>query len=378
MTVRDAVRTTALIAAKDLRVEWRSKVGLNQVLPFAATVMVIFAFALDRFPNAPTPEGRREGSLLQTVAPGLVWLATLFSLLLLVQRTFSVESEDGALDALRAAGIDAGAMFWGKTLALAAQLAVLEALLLGTAVVLYGVELRWSGMVLLGATWLAATFGLAAVGTLYGGLAAGARGRETLLPLLLLPVVAPVLIGATQRSKQRSASQGRTSRRAGPRSASWRCSPSPSVPGERWPSARSSTSRRQVGQRVQASDDGSAAVTSTSIPSPRPRRRRPARPRRRPACSVPPRSSASPGSWRSGWASRRPTRTSASRCGSCTCTSPRRGWRTSRSSSPRWPRRSTCCPSGTRSAGTASPAPAPRSACSSWGSRSSSARCGVA
>ena len=48
------------------------------------------------------------------------------------------------------------------------------------------------------ATWLAATVGLAAVGTLYGGLAAGARGRETLLPLLLLPVVAPVLIGATR------------------------------------------------------------------------------------------------------------------------------------------------------------------------------------
>ena len=47
-------------------------------------------------------------------------------------------------------------------------------------------------------TWLTATFGLAAVGTLYGGLAAGARGRETLLPLLLLPVVAPVLIGATR------------------------------------------------------------------------------------------------------------------------------------------------------------------------------------
>ena len=53
-------------------------------------------------------------------------------------------------------------------------------------------------MGLLLVTWLAATGGLAAVGTLYGGLAAGARGRETLLPLLLLPVVAPVLIGATR------------------------------------------------------------------------------------------------------------------------------------------------------------------------------------
>lgn len=199
MTLRSGVGTAMLVARKDLRIEWRSRVGVNQVLPFAVIVMVIFAFALDRFPNAATPDGTRgDGTLLQTVAPGLVWLATLFSLLLLVQRTFAVESEDGALDALRAAGVDAAAVFWGKSLALALQLAVLEALLLGTAIVLYAVELRWTGAVLLGVTWLAATIGLAAVGTLYGGLAAGARGRETLLPLLLLPVVAPVLIGATR------------------------------------------------------------------------------------------------------------------------------------------------------------------------------------
>jgi len=199
------LRTAWLIAGKDLRIEWRSRIGLNQVLPFAAIVMVLFAFALDRFPAAP---GSGEGPLLQsglvreplleTVAPGLVWLATLFSLLLLVQRTFAIESEDGALDALRASGVDAAALFWGKTVALSAQLAVLEAVLLLTAILLYGVEVRPSGVVLLIITWLAATVGLAAVGTLYGGLAAGARGRETLLPLLMLPVVAPVLIGATR------------------------------------------------------------------------------------------------------------------------------------------------------------------------------------
>ena len=156
--------------------------------------MVMFAFALDRLPAPPGT----DDTLLESVAPGLVWLAALFSLLLLVQRTFAVETEDGALDALRAAGVDAAALFWGKTLALGAQLAVLEALLLVTAILLYGAEIRPSGVVLLVTTWLAATVGLAAVGTLYGGLAAGARGRETLLPLLLLPVVAPVLIGATR------------------------------------------------------------------------------------------------------------------------------------------------------------------------------------
>ena len=53
-------------------------------------------------------------------------------------------------------------------------------------------------MPLLVATCLAATAGLAAAGTLYGVLAAGLRVRETLLPLLLLPVLAPVLIAATR------------------------------------------------------------------------------------------------------------------------------------------------------------------------------------
>ena len=61
---------------------------------------------------------------------------------------------------------------------------------------MYGTDV--TGVPLLLATCLAATAGLAAAGTLYGVLAAGLRVRETLLPILLLPVLAPVLIGATK------------------------------------------------------------------------------------------------------------------------------------------------------------------------------------
>ena len=186
MTFTDRWRIARLIAAKDLRIEWRSRVLTNQVLPFAGVTMVMFAFALD------------ATNVLERVAPGLVWLATLFSLLLLVQRSFAVESDDGALDALRVAGVDPLAIFWGKSLALAVQLAVLEVVLLLAAVLLYGAVVPLGGVVLLVTTLLAATGGLACVGTLYGGLTAGFSGRETLLPLLILPVVAPVLIGATR------------------------------------------------------------------------------------------------------------------------------------------------------------------------------------
>lgn len=182
-------RIARLVAMKDLRVEWRSRVVINQVLPFASLVMVMFAFALD------------NDNVLTRVAPGLVWLATVFSLLVVVQRSFAVETADGALDALQVAGVRPGGIFLGKAMALAAQLAVLELVLLFAAVVLYKTELPASGVVLLVTTFVAATTGLAFVGTLYGGLAAGAKGRETLLPLLMLPVVAPVLIGATRATE---------------------------------------------------------------------------------------------------------------------------------------------------------------------------------
>jgi heme exporter protein B len=191
-------RIARAVATKDLRIELRSRVVTNQVLPFSGLVMVMFAFALD------------NDDVLQRVAGGLVWLATLFSLFILVQRTFAVETYDGALDSLRVAGVNPQGIFIGKSVALFAQLLVLESVLFVAAVVLYRVNVNGSGVVLLVTCILCATAGLAFVGTLYGGLTAGARGRETLLPLLLLPVVAPVLICATRATESAFRSGGVT------------------------------------------------------------------------------------------------------------------------------------------------------------------------
>jgi heme exporter protein B len=194
---------TRLVAAKDLRVELRSRVLVNQVLPFAAIVMVLFALALDI-----------DGGLLARVAPGLVWVATLFSMLVVVQRSFAVEADDGALDALRTAGVPAQGIYFGKAVALTLQLVVLEMLLFLAAFVLYNSRVGAGGVVLLITSALAASCGLGLVGTLYGGLTTGTKGRESLLPLLLLPVVAPVLIGAT-KATEAALGEGETSMREG-------------------------------------------------------------------------------------------------------------------------------------------------------------------
>jgi heme exporter protein B len=177
-----------LVAGKDLRIELRSRVALNQVAPFALLILVLFAFALDP-----------DRGVLERAAAGLFWVAVLLSALLAVQRSAGLEAADGVPDAQRLAGLDPAGIFLGKAAAVAVQLAGLEVLLGIGVVVLYGVDVQGVGTLL--ATAVAATVGLAAAGTLYGVLAAGLRVRETLLPLLLLPVVAPVLLAATRASE---------------------------------------------------------------------------------------------------------------------------------------------------------------------------------
>jgi len=120
----------------------------------------------------------------------------LFAAVLAIQRSFALESADGNRDGLRLSGLEPSAIFFGKALALAVQLLLLETLLGVGVAVLYGPHLD-DGFLLV-ATAGVATIGVAAAGTLYGVLAAGLRVRETILPILLLPVLAPVLIGATR------------------------------------------------------------------------------------------------------------------------------------------------------------------------------------
>ncbi len=179
------LRQALLVAGKDLRVEARSRVALNQIVPFGTLVLVLFAFALDP-----------DRGILERVAPGLLWITVLLAALLAIGRSFAIEGENGVPDALRLSGLDGAAIFAGKAAAIAVQLLALEVVLGIGVVVFYDLELHHP--LILAASSLAATVGLAAAGTVYGALAAGLRVRETIFPLLLLPVVAPVMLGSTQ------------------------------------------------------------------------------------------------------------------------------------------------------------------------------------
>ena len=183
--LRTVLSEARLVATRDLRIEARSRVVVDQVLPFAVLVLVLFGFALDA-----------DHRTLRTFAPGLFWVAVLLSALLAVQRSASVDAADGTGIALRMSGLSPVARYLGRATAVLVQLLVLEAVLVGGLVVLYGVDVDdWFLLVVAG---VVAGVAVAATGTLYGALASGLGARETLLPILVLPVLAPVLIGATR------------------------------------------------------------------------------------------------------------------------------------------------------------------------------------
>ncbi len=179
------LRDALLVAGKDLRIELRSRVALWQLLPFAVLALMLFAFAL-----GPGPD------VLRKSAPGLLWLAVLFCTVLATQRSFAIESGEGTRDGLRLSGIDPAGVFLGKAAAVGLQLIVLQAVLWAGIALLFDVRVQtvWLAVV----ASLLATVGLASAGVIYGALSAGLRVRETLLPLLVLPIVAPVLLAGSR------------------------------------------------------------------------------------------------------------------------------------------------------------------------------------
>ena len=134
----ELMREAVLIARKDLLIEWRTRVAVNQIAPLGLLVLVIFAFALDA-----------NQALLDRASAGLFWVAVLFAGMMTVQRAFTLESSNGIRDALRLSGIRPTAVFLGKLAAISVQLLVLEAVLLVGIIAMYDATIEEVGLAFL-------------------------------------------------------------------------------------------------------------------------------------------------------------------------------------------------------------------------------------
>ena len=174
------------IVWKDIVAELRTKEMFSAMFVFSVLVIVIFNFAFDL---------RVSGERVREVAPGALWVAFAFSGVLGLNRAFVMEKDRGCLEGLLLAPVDHTAIYFGKMASTILFMLIVEAFMLPVFTAFFGVnlfDLRLLLVIVLG------TVGFAGVGTILSAMTAQTRAREVLLPILLLPVAAPVLIAAVK------------------------------------------------------------------------------------------------------------------------------------------------------------------------------------
>lgn len=152
---------------------------------FGAAALLLFSFAIG--PNALA---------LRTFSGGFLWLGLLLSSTLTLAESFHAEMENRALEGLLLLPSDPRALYYAKAIANWLQLTLLGIALVPVTVVLYdaGTTRLLSLLIII----ILGTAGLSAPGTLYAAMTAQLKAKQTLLPLLLFPLIVPALLASVK------------------------------------------------------------------------------------------------------------------------------------------------------------------------------------
>jgi heme exporter protein B len=174
------------ITGKDLTREWRTREVVTTTVAFATLLMLVFAFSF-----------YRTGERVAFVFPGILWVAIVFTGTLTVNRAFAGEKESGCLRALALIPGTGTSMYAGKLLTTLLFMAAFEVVLVPLLMLAFDVSMagRWAVFV---AALGAGTLGFGALGVLVGAMLVHHRLREVMVPLLLYPLIAPLLIGGVK------------------------------------------------------------------------------------------------------------------------------------------------------------------------------------
>jgi len=177
------------IAGKDLRLEMKTRDVVASVGLFVLLVVVMASFSF------PTGGEGREG-----VAAGVLWMAFLFAALLGMGRSMAIEKEDACLEGLLVSPAPREAVFLGKLFANLGFTFLVELVILPVFIVLLQLHPGAGTWLVVGGAFLG-TLGLVTIGTLFAAMAVNTRGREAILPLLVMPVSVPAMVAAVKVSE---------------------------------------------------------------------------------------------------------------------------------------------------------------------------------
>lgn len=176
----------AAVLARDVRAEWRRKDIFTTIVMFGLLTVVVFVFAFD-----PTRHTRED------VVPGTLWTAFYFAGILGLNRSAGRDGQDDQISGVVTSPADRGALYFGKILSNLVFMGIGEIVILLFAILFFDLD----GRHLTGPFFLLmmlGTIGFLAVGTVFAVVGQKTRLREVMLPVLLLPVLTPLLLGAVE------------------------------------------------------------------------------------------------------------------------------------------------------------------------------------
>jgi heme exporter protein B len=176
------LRQLGAVVRKDLLVEMRSKQRLATMGGFAVLVGVLFNYALDQTLVAP-----------QDIAAGLIWMTLVFAGVMGVGRTFELEAEDGAFQGVLLSPIPRDALYLGKVISNFVLVAAVVALVLAVFGLFFQLDYG-SHPLVLGAVLALGALGFVALATLFGAVSSGTTLGDTLLPILVFPLLVPMVV----------------------------------------------------------------------------------------------------------------------------------------------------------------------------------------
>jgi heme exporter protein B len=177
-------RKVFAITRKDIISEFRAREIIVSVLVFVLLVIIIFNFAFGA-----------SSEVMKTAAPGMLWVTFTFAGMLSLNRAFIMEKEEGCLEGLMVSPISRDIIYAGKALSSLIFLLAIEIIALPIFAFLFNLNVLSAEIIAI--TFLA-TLGFVACGTLFSALAVKTKARELVLPILFLPIIVPVIIGAVE------------------------------------------------------------------------------------------------------------------------------------------------------------------------------------
>ncbi|NQV30579.1 MAG: heme exporter protein CcmB [Candidatus Marinimicrobia bacterium] len=176
------MRAAIAIVKKDLRMEFRSKDSILAMWIFSLLIFVIFNFTFEV-----------SRLVMLEIAPGLLWVAFVFSGMFGLNHSFALEKENGNLRAMALMPVDGGQIYIGKFLSVTLIMLMFEGLIFPIFVIFYDLQLSLQTFMII-PVLLAGTIGFTSLGTILSAVAVHTRNQQILLSLLLWPLVSPIII----------------------------------------------------------------------------------------------------------------------------------------------------------------------------------------